>query len=317
MRFIDTAALALAAGSTASGSVLKPRAASINELTGYAAGTTGGGSGSGTTVTSCSALTTAAKAGGVIKISGTLDGCGIVKLVSNTSVLGVGSNAAITNGGFQIRKVSNVIVRNIKFHLAPEGKDQIDIDESTKVWIDHNDFSSNGLTGDKDQYDGLVDVKHAADSITVSWNKFHDHWKASLVGHSDSNAAEDTGHLHVTYHHNLWQNVNSRLPSIRFGTGHIYSSCFLDNPTSGVHSRMGAQILVEQSSFTNTKRAIITNLDSDEDGYAVQKNNIFTNSDISITQTGSLTIPYAYTTDAASGVCTIVQKSAGVGVVTF
>lgn len=142
-------------------------------------------------------------------------------------------------------------------------------------------------------------------------------WKASLVGHSDSNSAEDTGKLHVTYHHNLFQNVNSRLPSIRFGTGHIYSSCYVDNPTSGVHSRMGAQILVEQSSFTNTKRAIITNLDSDTDGYAVQKNNIFTNSDISITQTGSLTIPYSYTTDAASGVCAIVNASAGVGIVKF
>jgi len=149
MRLLDTATLALAVGSTAHGSVLKPRAASVNELVGYAAGTTGGGSGTGTTVTSCSALTAAAKNGGVIKISGTLSGCGIVKLVSNTSILGVGSNAVITGGGFQIRKVSNVIVRNIKFYLAPEGKDQIDIDESTKVWIDHNDFSSAGLTGDK------------------------------------------------------------------------------------------------------------------------------------------------------------------------
>src|SRR5262245_56872915 len=101
-------------------------------------------------------------------------------------------------------------------------------------------------------------------------------WNGSLMGHSDSAASEDTGHLKVTFHHNLWQNVNSRLPSIRFGTGHIYSSCYIDNPTSGVHSRMGAQVLMEESSFTNTKRAIITNLDSDEDGFAVNKNNIFT-----------------------------------------
>lgn len=179
MRFINAATLALATGSTASASILKPRAASVDQLVGYAAGTTGGGAGSGTTVTSCSALTAAAKAGGVIKISGSLSGCGIIKLVSNTSVLGVGSNAGITNGGFQIRKVSNVIVRNIKFHDAPDGKDQIDIDASTKIWIDHNDFSSDGLTGDKDKYDGLVDVKHGADSITISWNKFHDHVRTS------------------------------------------------------------------------------------------------------------------------------------------
>lgn len=180
MRFVDTATLALAAGSTVSAGVVKPRAAAIDQLVGYGAGTTGGGSGSGTTVTSCSALTTAAKAGGVIKISGTLSGCGIVKLVSNTSVLGVGSTAAITGGGFQIRQASNVIIRNIKFHDAPEGKDQIDIDESTKIWIDHNDFSSDGITGDKDYYDGLLDAKHGADSITISWNKFHDHVRCPI-----------------------------------------------------------------------------------------------------------------------------------------
>ncbi|KAF1974762.1 pectin lyase-like protein [Bimuria novae-zelandiae CBS 107.79] len=317
MRFIDTATFALAASSTASAGVIMPRAATVNQLVGYGAGTTGGGSGAGTTVTSCAALTAAAKAGGVIKISGNLDGCGIIKIISNTSVLGVGANAGITNGGFQIRKATNVIVRNLKFHLAPKGKDQIDIDESTKVWIDHNEFTSAGITGDKDQYDGLVDVKHGSDSITVSWNKFKDHWKGSLVGHSDNNAAQDTGKLHVTYHHNLFQNVNSRLPSIRFGTGHIYSSCYIDNPTSGIHSRMGAQVLVEESSFTNTKSAIITNLDSDEEGFAVERNNIFTNSDINITKPGNLKVPYSYTTDPASGACAIVNKSAGVGVVNF
>jgi pectate lyase len=53
--------------------------------------------------------------------------------------------------------------------------DSLDIDESTRVWVDHNDFSSVGITGDKDTYDGLLDAKHGADSLTFSWNKFHDH----------------------------------------------------------------------------------------------------------------------------------------------
>lgn len=175
MHFFNVAAVALTAGSTAYGSPLKPRAAAVDQLVGYGAGTTGGGSGAGTTVSSCSELTTAAKAGGVIKIKGTLSGCGIVKLVSDTSVLGVGSDAGLTSGGFQIRKVSNVIVRNLKLHIPPEGKDLIDIDASTKIWIDHNDFSSAGITGDKDTYDGLLDAKHGADDLTFSWNKFHDH----------------------------------------------------------------------------------------------------------------------------------------------
>lgn len=119
--------------------------------------------------------------------------------------------------------------------------------------------------------------------------------KGSLVGHSDNNGDEDTGHLRVTYHHNSWINVNSRLPSIRFGTGHVYSSCYEDNPTSGIHSRMGAQVLAEENYFLNTPLAIVTDIDSDEDGYAVDRDNIFVNSTEEITLVGSLTPPYSYT----------------------
>jgi pectate lyase len=104
MHFSNIAVAALSA-SIASASPVEKRAAKVDELVGFAAGTTGGGSGAGTTVTSCAALTTAAKAGGVIKVSGNLSGCGIIKLVGNTSVLGVGSNSGLTDGGFQVRKV--------------------------------------------------------------------------------------------------------------------------------------------------------------------------------------------------------------------
>jgi pectate lyase len=174
MHFTNIAVVALTATSTYAAPVEK-RAAKVDELVGFAAGTTGGGSGAGTTVTSCAALTAAAKAGGVIKISGNLSGCGIVKLVGNTSVLGVGANSGLTDGGFQVRKVSNIIIRNLKLFRAPQGKDLIDIDASTKVWVDHCDLSSVGLTGDKDTYDGLLDAKHGADQLTFSWNEFHDH----------------------------------------------------------------------------------------------------------------------------------------------
>lgn len=68
---------------------------SVNEqqLVGFGVGTTGGGTGSGTTVTSCSALTSAVKTGGVIRINGLLSGCGIIVVPSQTSILGVGSNS--------------------------------------------------------------------------------------------------------------------------------------------------------------------------------------------------------------------------------
>ncbi|KAF4977384.1 hypothetical protein FZEAL_6074 [Fusarium zealandicum] len=290
-------------------------AAKVDELVGYGDGTTGGGSAQAVTVASCADLTSAAANGGVINIDGNLSGCDIIKVESDTSIIGVGAESGLTGGGFRMKDATNIIIRNLKMNNPPEGKDLIDIESSTYIWVDHCDLSAAGITGDKDHYDGLLDAKRGSDFLTFSWNKFSDHWKASLLGHSDSNAAEDTGKLQVTYHHNYWSKINSRAPSVRFGTAHIYSSCYEDLPTSGVNSRMGAQVLVEQCSFTNVKRAIVTNLDSDEEGFAFEQNNIFTKSDIEITQEKEFTPPYSYTTDPASCICELVKAKAGTGVI--
>lgn len=51
-------------------------------------------------------------------------------------------------------------------------------------------------------------------------------FRASLAGHSDSNASEDKGHLRITYANNYYKNVGSRTPLFRFGTGHIYNNYY-------------------------------------------------------------------------------------------
>ncbi|KAL2752044.1 polysaccharide lyase family 1 protein [Sodiomyces alcalophilus JCM 7366] len=289
--------------------------AAINQLVGFGAGTTGGGSGSGVTVTSCGQFTSAVANRGVIRVSGILNGCGRVDILSDTTIIGVGANSGFTNTSLRVRRNNNVIIRNIRMKTPNSGGDLIELEQATQVWVDHCDLSNDGIVGDKDRYDGLLDMKAATDLVTVSWTKFHDHWKGTLLGHSDSNGSQDRGKLRVTYHHNHFSNVNSRLPSMRFGTLHVYSSCYENNPASGINSRMGAQTLVEQSHFINTRRAIITNLDSSQDGYATQRNNIFQNSDISITQASNFQPPYSYTTDPASCVCNLVKSKAGTGII--
>ncbi|KAH7103704.1 pectin lyase fold/virulence factor [Auriculariales sp. MPI-PUGE-AT-0066] len=271
-------------------------------LVGFGAGTTGGGSAASTTVTSCSALVSAVAASGakVVTLTSTLSGCGIIDISSNKTVIGSGSSAGLTGGGFRIKSASNVIIRNLNFGPPPSGEDTISLNKATQVWIDHNYIHTVGLTGDKDDYDGQLDITHASDLVTVSWNKFADHWKASLVGHSDSNESEDTGHLRVTYHHNIWSNINSRTPSLRFGTGHVYNSLFTGVPTSGINSRMGAQVLVENNIFTNVVLAMVTDLDSDEPGYLTSTGNVLNNSTTRITQTASWKPSYSYTLDSTS-----------------
>jgi pectate lyase len=59
---------------------------------------------------------------------------------------------------------------------------------------------------------------------------------------------------------------------------------------------MGAKVLVEQNMFNNVPRAVVTNLDSDVQGFAIEKDNIFSGTSTKdITQSGQPDIPYRYT----------------------
>lgn len=186
-------------------------------------GTTGGAAGASTTVTTLDDLRTAAGADGaaIIVVDGTISGAEQIDVSSDKTIIGA-AGSSLEGVGLRVKDASNVIIRNMKIAkvLADSG-DAISIQAASNVWVDHCDLSSD-RDHDKDYYDGLCDVTHASDYVTISNTYFHDHWKASLVGHSDSNADEDTGHLIVTYANNYWSNINSRGPSFRFGTGHIF-----------------------------------------------------------------------------------------------
>lgn len=78
----------------------------------------------------------------------------ILDVDSNTSVLGEGASSGTTKSGFRVRKGENVIFQNLKLGPASAKGDIIALDESTKIWIDHNDFKSLGLVGGKDDLDG-------------------------------------------------------------------------------------------------------------------------------------------------------------------
>ena len=205
-----------------------------------------------------------------------------------------------------INKQKNVIVRNLSISkvLASNG-DAIGIQASSNVWIDHCDLSSD-TSHDKDYYDGLLDVTHASEWVTVSNTFLHDHWKASLVGHSDDNGAEDSGHLHVTYANNFWLNINSRGPSYRFGTGHIFNN-YYENVSDGINTRDGAQLLVESNVWVGSKKPLY----STDNGYAVSVDNDFGGQSNAALQ-GSLTkVPYSYSKVASGSVKSVVVGQAG------
>jgi pectate lyase len=293
-------------------------------LVGFAAisgdghGPVAGGSGGPTvTVTSLSQLETAAASSGpeTIRVSGLFTGSGEVTVTSDKSIIGVGSGSGLTGIGLSVKGQHNVIIQNMnisKVTAASGDGDAIHIETSDHIWVDHNNLSSDMNNG-KDFYDGLIDITHAGDYVTVSWNYIHDHYKVSLVGHSDSNGAEDTGHLKVTYHHNYFRNFDSRTPSLRFGTGHVFDNYFV-NGSTGVDSRMGAQMLVQNNVFSNVKTPIMTCCLSSQDGFVNQSGNDFGGGVNNITQTGTFTNPpYSYTLDPTSSVVSLVTAGAGTG----
>ncbi|KAL4882502.1 pectin lyase fold/virulence factor [Aspergillus karnatakaensis] len=267
-------------------------------------GTTGGAAGDTVTVSDLDALTEAAESDGplTIIVSGSISGSAKIRVAADKTIYGE-PGSSITGVGFYIRRVSNVILRNLKIgQVDADNGDAVGIDESTNVWIDHLDLSGD-LSAGKDDFDGLLDITHAADWVTVSNTYFHDHWKGSLIGHSDNNEDEDLGYLHITYANNHWYNINSRAPSIRFGVVHIINNYWDSLIDTGVNVRMDAQALIQSSAFANSPPEAIHFKDSDYTGYAVVEDVDLGGSENTVPE-GTLTpgsLPYPAITALGSG----------------
>lgn len=283
-------------------------------------GTTGGEGGPSVTVNTGTALQDAIKKGGpgIIYINGTINtgnSSGLSKIdvkdVSDISLLGVGTSGELSGIGIKIWRASNIIIRNLRIHHVDIGdKDCISIEgPSDHIWIDHCELY-NDLDHDKDYYDGLLDAKRDSEYITFSWNYFHDSYKSCLVGSSDS----DNHDRKITLHHNRFENCYSRLPSYRFGTGHVYNCYYNNIVDTGINSRMGAVLRIENNVFENSKDPI-GYWYSDNPGYWDVSNNQFINCTGSqpTSSNGSFNPPYGYSLDSTGQVKSKVQQYAGVG----
>ncbi len=104
----------------------------------------------------------------------------------------------------------------------------------------------------------VLSITKGSDHATISWNYFHTHWKASLVGGDDKAMATEGTKYHVTYHHNYWRDLSTRTPAIRFGQAHVFNNLFQNISAQGVHPRSYAQVLVEGNKFQHVKEPIST-----------------------------------------------------------
>lgn len=199
-----------------------------------------------------------------------------IRVGSNTTIVGLGTNARIRGAWLDLRGSSsvprtNVIIRNITFQdtydCFPEWSptdgalgawnslyDSISLRYMDHVWIDHNTFEDWETADSRLPYyfgvlyqvhDGLLDITNASDLVTVSWNRFVNHDKVMLIGSSDS-ASADRGKLRVTLHHNLFDATGQRTPRVRFGQVHVYNNYYkiINNPTYGYSWGVGIESMI-------------------------------------------------------------------------
>jgi pectate lyase len=191
----------------------------------------------------------------IIYVSGNIDlGSSNIRVRGNKTIIG---------------RPGSHITGNLKSYRAEEGNDIfrfldmdnydkvgdgdcITIDSASHIWVDHCTFTDGG--------DGEIDIKNGADYITVSWCIFQytydsGHNFTNLIGHDDGNGDTDMGHLLVTFHHNWYSTLcHERMPSVRFGTAHIYNTYF-DCPGNNycIRTRLYAQCLVENNYFKDVQ----------------------------------------------------------------
>ncbi|MDT0531477.1 right-handed parallel beta-helix repeat-containing protein [Micromonospora sp. DSM 115977] len=284
-------------------------------------GTTGGAGGPTVTVTTASQFVTEAASSGpkVIQVSGMIALPGPMhEVTSDKTIVGVGANSGFTGGGLNIglpidnavtappaNAVHNVIIRNLNFRNWAD--DAINVQMFTHhVWIDHNTWTTGA--------DGGVDIKRGSSYVTVSYNHADGTDKNMLLGHDDGNAAQDTGRLKVTYHHNFFDNTNQRNPRVRFGDQvHVFNNYYLNTGNYGVASTEDAGVIVEGNHFENVDDPYHLAEGSSGDGRLVARNNCLVNSGAGQTGGSVTNPPYAYTVGPACDTKAVVTAQAGVG----
>jgi pectate lyase len=233
----------------------------------------------------------------------------------NKTLIGVGASSGLTGAGLDLSYADNVVVRNLKIAKASAGEgDAITILASHHIWIDHCDLSSdrNDTTSG---YDGLVDITHGSQFVTVSWTVFHDHEDTSLVGHTaEVTAQAEDQNLSVTYHHNLFLDVNSG-PRVRWGIAHVFSNHFQDVDAFGVVAESDATVQVDHNVFDTVGNPIATHYQDGTDGFMTETGNKLP-AGFSVDIAPPLmpiVLPYGYSYDSADSVSAIVSQCAGIG----
>lgn len=204
----------------------------------------------------------------VILINNSIQGIEMLDVNSNKILIGQSASVVIDGFGVRISNQRNVKIKNLIFENSIE--DAIEIDNSTRVWVDHCEFLS--------AFDELVSVIKGSDSISISWSLFENNKNALLIGANDSDTITDENKLHVTLYNNLFRGTTEQNPRVRFGTVDLINNLWINIVDYGIASTMSAKVKIESNVFVNVKIPSIVSHTSSEDGFIEESNNLLINS---------------------------------------
>jgi pectate lyase/lysophospholipase L1-like esterase len=293
----------------------------------------------------------------IIQVRGTIDMAegaspGMVRLASNTTLIGLGEDAGFINASIVVANASQVIVRNLTIvnpcDPAPKWDPQdgangnwnsrydgITITGSRHVWIDHNSFTDaprtdgqapkeNGML--KQCHDGALDITGASDFVTVSHNHFALHEKNTLVGGSDG-ASGDQGHLRVTFSNNFFEYVTARAPRVRFGQVHLFNNYHKGSRKHAEYAHgysvgiaKQAQVIIDANAYDIEGARgcgdVMRNPGASEAGAVIDRGSLLNGkvlSECGLPDNVAWTVPYSFTVLSAPDVQPNVMSNTGAG----
>ena len=126
--------------------------------------------------------------------------------------------------------------------------------KSSHMWVHNNTIESgynayagNGtVDADKADGDGSTDIKWT-EYVTISYNVYKDCHKTSLVGGG-------TTHMQdwITYHHNWFNNTESRNPRARNAHIHSFNNYFTTNKQYGIGASYNSKVFSEANYYEKT-----------------------------------------------------------------
>ncbi|BBN19380.1 pectate lyase [Marchantia polymorpha subsp. ruderalis] len=195
-------------------------------------------------------------------------------MTSFKTIDGRGANVHITQGCITIQKVEHVIihgihihdckptgpaeVRSSRWHVGKRGKtdgDGIGVNAATNIWIDHNSLSS--------CTDGLLDVIHGSDQVSITNNYFSNHDKVMLLGAHDNDWEDKSMQVTVAFNY-FGPGLIQRMPRCRLGTFHVFNNYYKSWDMYAIGGSAAPTISSESNHFeAGDKKCVTKHIDND------------------------------------------------------